>query len=103
MEDSVKEGYDIVHVPCCEAEVRDNVVPLSGYDATGKTELIIKHEEICEENRRKVEIVITEKGLEVLEKLDQQIENTEIEILKPLDIEEQRTLRSLINKMTLKN
>ncbi|HCZ09868.1 MAG TPA: MarR family transcriptional regulator [Flavobacteriaceae bacterium] len=61
------------------------------------------HREICEENRRKVEIVITEKGLEVLEKLDQQIENTEIEILKPLDIEEQRTLRSLINKMTLKN
>ena len=41
--------------------------------------------------------------LDVLEKLDQQIENTEIEILKPLDIEEQRTLRSLINKMTLKN
>lgn len=61
------------------------------------------HREICEENRRKVEIVITEKGLDVLEKLDQQIENTEIEILKPLDIEEQRTLRSLINKMTLKN
>ena len=61
------------------------------------------HREICKENRRKVEIVITEKGLEVLEKLDQQIENTEIEILKPLDIEEQRTLRSLINKMTLKN
>ncbi len=57
---------------------------------------------ICEENRRKIEIFITENGLEVLAQLDIIIQNTEAEILQPLSLEEQKTLRSLINKITLK-
>ena len=57
---------------------------------------------ICEENRRKIEIFITENGLEVLAQLDMIIQNTEAEILQPLSLEEQKTLRSLINKITLK-
>ena len=56
---------------------------------------------ICKKNRRKIEIFITEKGLETLTQLDNRIQETEAAILKPLSLEEQRILRSLINKITL--
>ena len=55
----------------------------------------------CKENRRKIEITITEKGLDVLSNLDTKIQKTEANILKPLNLEEQKTLRNLINKITL--
>ena len=56
---------------------------------------------ICEKNRRKIEIFITKKGLEILKQLDTKIQETEAEILKPLSLIEQKTLRALINKITL--
>lgn len=56
---------------------------------------------ICKDNRRKIEILITDKGLEVLNQLDAKIQETEAAILQPLSLEEQKTLRSLINKITL--
>ena len=55
----------------------------------------------CKENRRKIEITITDKGLDVLSNLDTKIQKTEATILKPLSLEEQKTLRNLINKITL--
>ena len=55
----------------------------------------------CKENRRKIEIIITDKGLDVLSNLDTKIQKTEATILKPLNLEEQKTLRNLINKITL--
>ena len=62
-------------------------------------ELVVR--KTCNENRRKIEITITNKGLEVLSQLDTKIQETEADILQPLNIDEQRTLRSLINKITL--
>tara|TARA_B100001057_G_C22848339_1_gene949971 strand:+ start:1079 stop:1510 length:432 start_codon:yes stop_codon:yes gene_type:complete len=62
-------------------------------------ELVVR--KICKENRRKIEITITDKGLEVLSRLDTKIQETEAAILQPLNLEEQRTLRNLINKITL--
>ena len=56
---------------------------------------------ICKDNRRKIEILITDKGLEVLDQLDAKIQETEAAILQPLSLEEQKTIRSLINKITL--
>jgi DNA-binding MarR family transcriptional regulator len=56
---------------------------------------------ICKDNRREIEILITDKGLEVLDQLDAKIQKTEAAILQPLSLEEQKTLRSLINKITL--
>ena len=56
---------------------------------------------ICKDNRRKIEIVITDKGLEVLNQLDNKIQETEAAILQPLSLEDQKNLRSLINKITL--
>lgn len=55
----------------------------------------------CKENRRKIEITITDQGLDVLSNLDTKIQNTEATILKQLSLEEQKTLRNLINKITL--
>ena len=55
----------------------------------------------CEENRRKIEITITDQGLDVLSNLDTKIQKTEATILKQLSLEEQKTLRNLINKITL--
>ena len=62
-------------------------------------ELVVR--KTCKENRRKIEITITDKGLEILSQLDTKIQETEAAILQPLNYEEQRTLRSLINKITL--
>ena len=62
-------------------------------------ELVVR--KTCKENRRKIEITITDKGFEVLSQLDTKIQETEAAILQPLNLEEQRTLRSLINKITL--
>ena len=59
--------------------------------------------DICPENRRKIEIFITKKGKDLLENLDNKIQMTEAEILKPLSIEDQKILRNLINKITLNN
>lgn len=56
---------------------------------------------ICDDNRRKIEIFITEQGLEALTKLDTEIQNTEAAVLQPLSLEDQKTLRSLLNKITL--
>jgi DNA-binding MarR family transcriptional regulator len=59
------------------------------------------HRKICQKNRRKIEIFITDKGLETLKTLDTKIQNTEETILRPLNFEDQKVLRSLLNKLTL--
>jgi DNA-binding MarR family transcriptional regulator len=59
--------------------------------------------DICPDNRRKIEIFITKRGQDLLENLDNKIQMTEAEILKPLSIEDQKILRNLINKITLNN
>jgi DNA-binding MarR family transcriptional regulator len=56
---------------------------------------------ICKNNRRKIDITITDKGLNLLTQLDTKIQKTEAEILSPLNLDDQKTLRSLINKITL--
>ncbi|MBK78421.1 MAG: MarR family transcriptional regulator [Flavobacteriaceae bacterium] len=55
----------------------------------------------CKENRRKVEIIITEMGLSLLSDLDGKIESAEKKILNPLDNESQKRLRKLLNKINL--
>jgi DNA-binding MarR family transcriptional regulator len=59
--------------------------------------------EICPDNRRKIEIFITNRGLNLLNDLDNKSQMTEAEILKPLSIDDQKILRNLINKITLNN
>lgn len=58
---------------------------------------------ICADNRRKIELFITMRGLNLLSNLDNKIQMTEAEILKPLSIDDQKILRNLINKITLNN
>jgi len=57
----------------------------------------------CKENRRKIEITITDKGLDVLSNLDTKIQKTEATILKPLNLEEQKTLRNLQLSITFRS
>lgn len=54
---------------------------------------------ICENNRRKVEIFITNKGLELLGKLDPIIDDAEKNITNALSAEELQILNSLMNKL----
>ncbi len=56
---------------------------------------------VCKENRRKVKIFITEKGVSLLSEMDEKIEFAEKEILKPLNIDNQKKLRKLLNKINL--
>ncbi len=56
---------------------------------------------VCKENRRKVKIFITEKGVSLLSEMDEKIEFAEKEILKSLNIDNQKKLRKLLNKINL--
>ena len=54
---------------------------------------------ICAQNRRKVEIFITKKGLDLLTELDPMTENANKEILKHLNKTELETLNNLLDKL----
>jgi len=54
---------------------------------------------ICPENRRKIEIIITKNGLDLLETIDPGLNILEDTILKPLTIEEAETLNILLEKL----
>ncbi|MFC2109216.1 MarR family winged helix-turn-helix transcriptional regulator [Bacteroidota bacterium] len=57
------------------------------------------YREQCEKNRRKIEIRISDKGLELLEIIDGEIDNHEAGVTKNLSIEELEKLNELINKL----
>ncbi len=54
---------------------------------------------ICEKNRRKVDIFITEQGLKLLDSLDPLIEDVETKITSNLSTEELETLNTLLTKL----
>jgi DNA-binding MarR family transcriptional regulator len=54
---------------------------------------------VCENNRRKVEIFITDTGLKLLNNLDPVVDETEKLITAALNTEERKTLNTLINKL----
>lgn len=60
-------------------------------------DLVIR--QICPENRRKMEITITEKGLELLDKLDPQVELHDKTITKNLTTKELELLNELLEKI----
>lgn len=53
----------------------------------------------CPENRRKIEITITDKGLELLKELDLVIDKTETTIMNSLKREEVSNLTALLKKL----
>ncbi|WP_046758663.1 MarR family winged helix-turn-helix transcriptional regulator [Kordia jejudonensis] len=54
---------------------------------------------ICPENRRKVEIVITESGLYLLETIDPKLNELEEKAIQPLTTAEAETLNILLEKL----
>lgn len=58
--------------------------------------LVIRH--VCETNRRKVEILITEKGMAELDKMDKAKMETENEVLANLNATELEQLNHLLDK-----
>ena len=54
---------------------------------------------VCPENRRKIEILITEKGLSVLKELDPIITEANQKAVKNLNTEELETLNNLLDKL----
>lgn len=53
----------------------------------------------CEENRRKIEIYITQKGLDLLKQIDPIVEKTEEEFVKDLSLEDVKNLNSFLEKL----
>ncbi|NSL88773.1 MarR family winged helix-turn-helix transcriptional regulator [Chitinophaga solisilvae] len=53
----------------------------------------------CEENRRKVEIAITEKGLSLLDTLDPLMSRNHLEITKKITPDEAATLNHILDKL----
>lgn len=54
--------------------------------------------EICPHNRRKMEVNITEKGLELLLKIDPKVDQFELDLLLNLSTTEAETLNQLLEK-----
>lgn len=54
---------------------------------------------ICPENRRKVEIIITKNGLNLLDTIDPELTKLEENIMQPLTVEEAETLNILLEKL----
>lgn len=54
--------------------------------------------EICVQNRRKVEITITKKGMQVLAKLDKVMQHTEQKLLQNFNEKELQLLNKLLDK-----
>jgi len=54
---------------------------------------------ICENNRRKVEIIITTKGLELLRDIDPVIDSQEVELTSNLNTQELEILNTLLLKL----
>ena len=52
--------------------------------------------EICPENRRKIEVLITTKGLNLLDKIDPEVEKFENKWVENLNTEELQTLNNLL-------
>ena len=62
-----------------------------------KKELVTR--QTCPSNRRKVEILITNKGLDLLHELDSIVKSSNETITKSLSIEELETLNQLLDKL----
>lgn len=60
-------------------------------------EMVIR--KVCPDNRRKMEITITKKGLDILDQLDPVVENHDKIITKNLTLEELETLNKLLEKL----
>lgn len=54
---------------------------------------------VCQENRRKVDIYITNNGLKLLDVIDPMIDRKEKDLTKNLDKEELNTLNNLLTKL----
>lgn len=54
---------------------------------------------ICPENRRKVEITITEEGLKLLQKIDGILEETEAQLMSDLNKDELEQLQQLLTRI----
>lgn len=62
-----------------------------------KKELVTRHS--CESNRRKIEIYMTKKGLNLLIELDSIVDANNLEITKNLNPNELETLNKLLDKL----
>ena len=57
---------------------------------------------VCEKNRRKIELFITDQGLKLLKSLDHTIDDKEKELLKNLNIKEKEELMRILSKIKTK-
>jgi DNA-binding MarR family transcriptional regulator len=57
---------------------------------------------VCEKNRRKIELFITDQGLKLLKSLDPTIDDKEKELLKNLNIKEKEELMRILSKIKTK-
>ncbi len=56
---------------------------------------------ICEKNRRKIELFITEEGRSLLTLLDQMVDEVETQLTDQLNTDEKQNLVSLLNKINI--
>ncbi len=88
-------------VPCTSQDIQERMINKRS-DVTRLIERLRKMglatREVCDENRRKVDILITGKGLNLLNELDPEIDNVG-ELSNMLNEDEARQLNDLLDKL----
>ncbi len=90
-------------IPLSVLEIQKNMIQRSSnvtriIDKLEKKSLVERQQ--CEENRRKMDIVITDKGLEFLKQLDKAVQELHRPLMDNLTVKEARQLSHLIQKFT---
>lgn len=107
--DISSEQYNVLRIlrgqkgkPINMQDIQERMVTKNSNTTRLIDKLLLKHmveRNICPQNRRKIEVTITKKGLELLLELDPLIEDYENELTKNLSTEELEQLNYLLEKI----
>ena len=86
-------------VPLLSHRVETRLAGVCANSATDLPQRCLVRRKVCAENRRKVDIFITEKGLDILDKIDPVLVTTENAITSSLSEKEMEQLLQLLTKI----
>jgi DNA-binding MarR family transcriptional regulator len=102
------EQYNVLRIlrgqagkPCNMSLIQERMISKTSNTTRLVDKLLLKDmvtRNVCEINRRKIEVIITKKGLETLAILDDKLEKQEIEFAENLDLDELVKLNYLLEK-----
>lgn len=102
------EQYNVLRIlrgqkgnPANMSMIQDRMIARTSNTTRLVDKLLLKEyvtRKVCPENRRKIEVLITQKGLDILSQLDPKLLEHNSSLAKKLNTEEQKQLNTLLEK-----